>query len=297
MSGRGISKLGLPSDKYRVDRHFEDFEPQWRAECEDSERAELIRRTMAERPDCRLYDAYRDLPDLLKRAFMTGEAPQTLASATYMRKMRINICGAIWELIEKSGVENVSAFTIIPESWEYSDDLDVHSEDYYPEIRIRRLRTALYNLGAKDANGWVIAFYHGEYEPNSGVYRPHVHGFACGEMIEIVNRLRLLPNYETRQWLPDESPSPVYRRVVISRKLLTDLPRAVTYCLQSFWPSRPILLTEEGERIRARRKGRIPEPNHTNIMVQMHLWRIEDITLMMGLRVTKDGLKQTKPVS
>ncbi|MCW1383927.1 hypothetical protein OLX02_13975 [Novosphingobium sp. KCTC 2891] len=296
MSGRGISKLGLPPMQYRVDIHLSDFETLKDAQEEDDFRSEDLDETTED-----IFDG--DPPyDEAMSSYLWGaaqgdEVRATLASATYMRELRINISGAIWRLIEESEGSKVAAFTIIPPAWEYSEDIIFDSDNIRGEVLLKNLRFTLDSLGAAQAKGWIIAFIHGEHEPVSGVFRLHVHGFACGEMIDVVDRLRQTSTYKASRWKSDGALNPVYRRVHITRKPLTDLPRAVTYALQSYWPARALLISEDGKRIRARRKTRIKEPYHSYALAYLHLHRIEDLTLMMGLRVTKGGLTQTKPVS
>lgn len=318
MSGRGISKLGLPPEQYRVDLHFPDFETLKDVQREDALRAKMLRqmvkrwrqvRTREGRvwqylpngrgvmdwpADDRTIEEVMKLAGALKQAAAGGDIPVSLSSSTYMRSLRINVSGAIWELIENSGAHNVASFTIIPATWEcYAE----HVDSYYPGEMIEALRSALYSTGSSQAKGWIFGFMHGEYDPISGVIRPHIHGFACGEMIQVIDRLRMYPNYRTSLYSGGDMPSPVHRRIRISRKPLTDLPRASTYPLQSFWPARALLISEDGKRIRARRKSRIEEPWHSDLIQWLDWWYPENLTLMIGLRVTKAGLKQTKPVS
>lgn len=295
MSGRGISDLGLPPKQYRVDIHLPDFET-----MEDALREDALRGKLVEKTGIKFHDAdppYDDPLWLELAAAAEGGDCSSPASATYMRQVRINTCGAIWKLIEESGVNNVAAFTAIPPTWEYPEDNIWDAVHIRGDAMIRGLRYQLCKFGAAGASGWIIAFIHGEHEPISGVFRLHVHGFACGEMINVVNGLRWTPYFKTAKQKSDETPNPVYRRVHITRKPLTDLPRAVSYVLQSYWPAKALLISEDGKRVRARRKSRIKEPYHSYALAFLDLHRIEDLTLMMGLRVTKDGLLQTKPVS
>jgi hypothetical protein len=211
-----------------------------------------------------------------------------------MRGQRINVAGALWQLIRRAGAKNVRSFTIIPRTWEVGAD-ELGNED--PRKRMRTLLAALYNAGAKDADGWIIAFIHGEWDPVGKVFRIHVHGFAYGGMIDAIDRLRQMPNYHTKQRRKDGTLSPVYRRVRMSRDKLRRLASVATYRLQSYWPAKALIISDDGRRIRARRKGRIAEPYHAQVLLWLDRWRVEDLTLMIGLRVTKGGLRQTKPVS
>lgn len=292
MSGLGIGDLGLPPRPYRVDQMSDRFETERDARLEDEARAEALACATLFYPY--VIDPALAQPLAVKLADYSGRTYDTLASSTYMRGLRINIAGAIWQLIDEVGAENVRPVTIIPATWEFWPWV---LEEIDPAKFMKALRSAFHSRGAAVANGWFIGFIHGEFDPISDVFRLHVHGFAYGGMVEVVDRLRMLPNYSTQFYLPDGELNPVYRRVMIGRKPLTNVPHAVTYALQSYWPSRALIIRDDGKRIRARQKQRIEEPYHSQVLLWLDRWRIEDLTLMIGLRVTGNGLLQTKLVS
>lgn len=188
----------------------------------------------------------------------------------------------------------VCSFTIIPRTWEFTP---VQLWDANPVFLLRAFLVALYAQGAGKANGWIFAFIHGEWDPIGEVYRLHLHGFAYGDMVVVIDRLRKLPNYRTQKLLADGTLNPVYRRVRMSREWLSSIPFLTTYRLQSYWPERALFISDGGTRRRSSRKRRIQEPHHTEVLLWLDQWKISDLTLMVGLRVTKDGLIQTKPVS
>jgi hypothetical protein len=298
MSGRGIQDLGTPPSRFRVDRGVNGrrgrFETVREKRKEDLFRARRLRRTankFAEQIDVKC--ALRLAARLEKGGGGTG-VPETLASSVYMRGVRIKTCGALWQLIKSCRRLRVRAVTIIPKTWEFTPD-ELMEVD--PRKLMKALLAALYSRGAGDANGWFIASIHGEYDPIGGVYRLHVHCFAYGEMVKVINRLRCLPNYRTRMYLADGRLSPVYRRIRMTQKRLRFLPRIITYLMQSYWPSRALIISDDGERMRGRWKRRIPEPYHSQVLLWLDRWQISDLTLMIGLRVTQAGLIQTKPVS
>lgn len=292
MSGRGITDLGAPPSPFRVDRHCTGFETSTMSADEDLIRVKQFIRTATRYPDKVDPEAAIALADALSGG--KGQTLSSLASSAYMRSVRIKVCGHIWKLVTEVKTHKVRTFTIIPATGERSaNDL----MDSNPSHMINAVRSALYSKGAGQSNGWLIAFLHSELDPIADVYRFHLHGICYGEMVHIVDRLRTLPNYRSRRLQHDGSPSPVYRRLRLSRKPLDRLPTPITYLLQSFWPARALLISENGKRLRERRKGRIKEPRHTQALLWLDGYRLEDLTLMIGLRVTKAGLKQTKPVS
>lgn len=297
MSGRGIECLGKPALPFRVDRgvnrELSGFESIGLSMREDLLRARLLRKSADSASEMIDAEAARALATKLERSGDGIESFESLASSVYMRDLRINVAGGLWKLVEESGAK-VRSFTIIPKNWEFEDE---ELGDVDPAKLLRGLRTALYSQGAAKASGWIYMYVHGEYDPGFRVYRLHVHGFAYGEMVDVIDRLRLLPNFLTQRFLDNGVLVPVYRRIRISRRRLTDLPRPITYRLQSYWPSKALLVADDGSRIRARRKRRIEEPYHSQVLLWFDRWTLSDLTLMIGLRVTKDGLKQTKPVS
>lgn len=62
---------------------------------------------------------------------------------------------------------------------------------------------------------------------------------------------------------------------------LHDAPRQVSYVLQSWWPSRPVVMTDRGLK-RVRAKGRIPEPYHSEYLVWLHRQTMSGMRVRMG---------------
>jgi hypothetical protein len=292
MSGRGITDLCAPPILFRIDRHCAGFETSTMSANEDLIRAKQLIRTATRYPDEVDPEAALALADAL--GGRKGQTLSSLASSTYLRRLRIKVCGQIWKLVTEIKSHKAQTFTIIPATGERSAN---HLMELNASDMTNAVRSALYSKGAGQSDGWLIAFLHSEHDPNADVYRFHFHGICYGGMTQVVDRLRTLPNYRSCRFQHDGSPSPVYRRLRLSRKPLDRLPAPITYLLQSFWPARALLISEDGTRLRARRKGRIKEPRHTQALLWLDKQRLEDLTLMIGLRVTKAGLKQTKPVS
>jgi hypothetical protein len=110
----------------------------------------------------------------------------------------------------------------------------------------------------------------------------------------VLERLKLLPKYKSSRTLPDGSWDPVYRRVWIRRKALNNMPDPITYLMQAFWPSRPIYVDTAGKRRRVREKRAIRYPYHAMMLLWLDRWRLQDLTLLVGLRVTRNGLIKTQ---
>jgi hypothetical protein len=298
MSGRSIESLPTPPRGFRVDlgnnASISGFETLNDSQREDVLRAKWLANVVRRYPHDVSARSAEDLASRLDAASQGKEVPGTLASSSHMRAQRIKIAGHLWLLVTRSAKADVCSFTIIPRNWQFKA-YELQAVD--PRQLLNCLTVAIYGRGATAADGWIYAYLHGEWDPSSRVYRLHVHGFAYGPMIGVIDRLRNLPNYQTQRYLKDGSPSPVYRRVRMTRKRLTNLPFPITYSLQAYWPARALIILDDGARIRARLKQRLPEPQHSQVLLWLDRWRISDLTMMIGLRVTKAGLIQTKPVS
>lgn len=297
MSQRGIGDLKRPPLKARMDlgnnAKRSQFESLGMARGEDAKRAKLLKRAAVKHPD--VIGAHAAIP-LSRRLAASGEGeevPDSLASSVHMRSLRVNVAGALWKLMRAAKPVKPHGFTIIPRNWQFtSAELDAVD----PVKLLNTLRAALYKKGAAKATGWLICFIHGEYDPVWNVYRVHVHGFAHGSMVEVIDRLRQLPNYRTQRYQQDGRLNPIYRPVQVTRQPPDNRRRQLTYRLQSYWPSRAIMVSADGKSIRTRRRGRMVEPYHSQVLLWLDRWKLADLTLMIGLRVTQAGLIQTKPV-
>ena len=128
----------------------------------------------------------------------------------------------------------------------------------------------------------------------AGVYRLHIHGACSLEMVPVLDRLRKMRKYKSVRTLPDGGWDPVYRRVWVRRKPLNNMPDPITYLMQAFWPSRPIYIDAAGKRRRVREKRAIRDPYHSMMLLWLDRWKLKDLTLLVGLRVTRTGLIPTR---
>jgi hypothetical protein len=186
---------------------------------------------------------------------------------------------------------SATTFTIIPRGWDFTPE---ELASAIPRLLLAAFLTDLYRKGTASAGGWLYAFIHGEFDPVAGVFRLHVHGACSLEMVPVLDRLRKLPKYKSARKLPNGEWDPVFRRVWIRRKALFNLPHPITYLMQAFWPARPIYIDTEGKRRRVRAKQAIPDPYHSIALLWLDRWQLKDLTLLVGLRVTKAGLIRTQ---
>ena len=126
------------------------------------------------------------------------------------------------------------------------------------------------------------------------MYRVHLHGVVTGGMIAVVDRLRQSPDLNSRLDPADghkRSPS----RVHVSRAPLTHLPHALSYQFKGWWPSRWIgVIKRTGKTSRSRWASRIRNPEHTELLLWFDQHQLSQITLLMKIRVSKQGLLLTR---
>lgn len=296
MAGLGISDLQPPGNIYRVDKRTNhpggliSFETEADSKREDARRATGLAKTIAKGIlDPKEEARARRLQGDLEAAAKTGELTPTLACHLYMRWQRICIAGHLWKQMRIARRHTTA--TIIVRTWEYSPEelLAVN-----PRKLMKAFRTDLYRAGIKVIDGWLFAYLHGEFDPIAKVFRLHLHLALTKSLVPVIDRLRTKRNYRSTRLLPDGSPSPVFRRVWVRRKPLINMPEPVTYVVQSFWPARPIHIDDQGRRSRLRQKGAIREPFHSRVLLWLDRWKVEDLTLMVGLKVTRAGLIRTR---
>ena len=292
MSGRCIDELARPPEEHRIDKD-PDSGLETKGECK---KQLAIRVTGLRRPltmDSELIDPdeAERLAEQLKHSEQTGRCSISLVDNLYMRMLRIRIAGWLLLLLSRMGALSATVFTIVPKSWEFTPE-ELEGAD--PLRLLAAFRSALYAKGAAAIDGWLIAFIHGEFDPVARMYRLHLHGLCSLTMVKAIDALRKDPNYKAERLLPNGEWNPVYRRVWVARKPLTNLARTLSYLVQSFWPSRPIYVSADGKRRRVRDKQRIPEPYHSQVLLWLDRYRLRDLTLMIGLRVTTSGLKRTQ---
>lgn len=288
VSQRNITDA-LARSPYRVDRACPDFETVADCQAVDRLRSSALLRTIASHPH--LLDVRRatTLARTLSINATGTDEIASIASRVHMRTLRINVPGALWQLVDSE--PGCTTCTVIGRSWE------VAPEDlcwFNPVAALSGFRGGLYRVGLAETNGWLFAAWHGEYDPIANVFRLHLHIVCNPAMVRVIDRLRPMANYVFAERLPDGDWDPVYRRIRINRQPLHSLPTPLTYLLQSFWPSRPILVTDEGKRRRVREKRAIPEPYASIVLTWLDRWSLQDITLLVGLRVTSEGLIRTR---
>lgn len=287
----GITDLPYPASRFDLTL-TPDFETAAAAEEEDRLRAAKLRRRamLLMRKEARALSAVADAIDPAETPYSTSPA-----SARFMREARLRIIGQLWRLIDdqprssRSIQASVAAFTVIPANSSVPLGM-LHLFNvvlWMAAFRQHLIRSAAL-LGIKP-EGFLFACLHGAYDPATQTYPMHLHGVATRDMIAVLEGLRQLRKYRPAQPCDDSDRANV--PVWISRGSLTNMPAPLTYVMKSYWPVRETRLDADG--IRRAVSGKVQQirgPAYSEYLQFLDAWRLEDVTLMMGLRATREAL-------
>lgn len=289
-----IDSLPLPSRRFDLNA-VNSFETELAASIEDSERARRLRSQAGRNQvDSR---HLRNLADRIDPE-NTSE-PDTVASSRYMRAQRRRIFGALWELLDSRQIRscgpasrpNPCTFHVIVENSSEPLDrlLDFNARAYMGRFRSHLYRVARNQLGGMPP-GLLFAALHGAYDPNTQTFPIHIHGVATDGKIAAVDLLRSLPMYEPAA--AGDGRDAALNPVWMAAQPLVNMPDPITYIMKSFWPLRPTLPRFDGLRRAVRVKVRriTHEPAHSEYLRFLDKWRLNDLTLIMGMHVANNRL-------
>lgn len=290
MAGIGITTLPRSPRHYRLNKLEGDLKAMVRFETlpesieEDQRRGKLIKRAQNRFSDLfkgKLNRRARRLSDRLLSSKKGTPCPKSMASHRYMRRMRLRVHGWLWKLVEEAVAP--AFVTIWRVNWVIPAAKLV---DVDPRKLIKQLRNDLSRCMPGPMKGWLFASLHACFDSSDNTYRLHLHGQAQGEMIARIEALR---TKWPKKYLRSQGQGDTGSITIIREQ--TDLPKPVTYCLQSFWNHKFFLNPMTGERQTIERRRRIPEPHHSLALAWIDQFRLEDLTLLIGLRCGRDGFK------
>lgn len=182
-----------------------------------------------------------------------------------------------------------AVFTVVPEDWSVLLGM-LHLVD--PRQLLATFRQHLYRsamaLGV-GLEGQVFVSLHGAYDPATKTFPLHLHGMARGRMISIVSGLRDLRKYRPAQ--PNDGRDAANTPVRISIGPLSNMPDPLTYFLKRYWPERETYVDKNGVRkaYGGKQKG-IRGPAYIEYLGFLNRWRLEDLTVLIGMNATKNGI-------
>lgn len=284
MAGTGIEEMGMPPRRYRLDLHIADFETDEFSRKEDLKRAKSIARALRTYP--RLYPTeLRAVRKTLLRTAVPLRA--TLASSRHFRRLRSNVLGHLFHVWHTSRYRRVTTVHLIPRGWDFTPRELMQAD---PNKLLETFRLDLSRCGSANADGYLAAFLHGEFDRTTERYQLHMHGLVAGGMVDVLDGLRDLPKYATGG---DPGRLSVRRRLVMSGMTLTNMPAPLTYLLKAYW-NWSLILEKDGVGRRHKAKSRMPEPFHSIYLLWLHRLKLGDVSLLVGMRPGKDGLILTR---
>lgn len=284
MARLSIADLQWPDDEWRVDLHSRGFETVAFAANEDAKRARKLRK-QAKRRKGKRQRRLLALADQLDPS-VTPDTPATLASARFMRDLRIRIIGHIWQAVAQDQTGKVARFDVIKPAWA-CDRRSLKRKkpaSLKAEFRADLLRAAtkVISGGAASCRGFLCAMLHGEFESEEELFQLHWHVVATGDWVAVLDRLKKTKAYKRTTRV---------NRPVRARRNLYDLAYALTYLLKLYWPGKWAGKVSGQSRKRRRRKhGRIPEPYHSDALLWLQRWQVSDLALLIRIRAGKEGL-------
>lgn len=300
MSGLSFDDLPWPEKKYRIDLLVEGFETWKQAQDEARSRAKILRSDARNHGGDWGQDA-RALADKIDPE-LNPEFSRSLADPRYMRDLRIRIIGALWKLYDSLGHVNVRRCDVIRTNWNLDlfDFIDEDAVRLKNEFRstIVRTKARLKREGVETAGSFIFAALHGEFDPTGLMFQLHYHVIEDDEDATVIDSLRdrkgfVAPRRSDAAEL-GAADGHVTTPVRVTRKPLTNLPSALGYLLKSYWLQYARVKRSGGSKKQNNNGQRIESPYLSTQLMWIDQFKIGDLILMMGLRITRDGLSLIK---
>lgn len=231
--------------------------------------------------------------ELAERLGIHRNIPETLASKRYMRIVRANLTMMLKNLLDEVPGEPVYLVTLIPVGLACTTE---ELKNLDPKDLAQRVRVTLGLCGAKrGVAGWAFGYLDGEYNPATGMIQLHWHVIVTGDLLAAFERLKNRSAYRSVKRACD-SPDGVATRVhieTVDDPQNTVSPRRISYMLKGSYYARwrgEIGDIGEGKRRSQKQRGRIPEPHHSRVLLWLDQWQVQDMTLLINLRLGKSGL-------
>ena len=230
----------------------------------------------------------------LGRSLVDVNRPDSLASSRKMRRIRRRVIGEIWRFHMGLGEAAGTTFHLVGENSTVSPEALMGTSALALRNAMRSCINRVMKFDRVAYPSALIAFLHGEFDLLSGTYSLHWHGYACGAHLTAIERLRGKSN-KFAPGRDGDGRDAIARPIMVERAELDNPARALSYALKSYWPAVPKIEAEDGGKPRRVPKiRRIPEPHHSLHLLWLDQWKIADISLMMGMRVTRKGLTLKK---
>ena len=232
------------------------FESEADASREDRHRVRLLLDPPADLPK-RQRRAAKRLGRRLRRALRRGTLLPSAASARFMREHRRRYGGLLLQALEAQPEAEIVHII-------QGDEV---TADGLPVFDITKLKARLRGQIQRQLcgrQGFILLFFHGEWDKNRQVFSLHWHGFASGAYLQALRQLRV------KAGAKGEARNVAVRRSGAKHPIQIKPiqgPRQVSYQFQSWWPAKRIRYSRSGGRMPSKRL-RVP----AEAEVQWLLW-------------------------
>jgi|GEM_PF-5273432 len=254
-----------PRDHHPARQAGFEFETQHKARSVDRRNGRSLEQL--QEPNRQVRRIARSLLDRQRR-------PRNMASARTKRSWKLVFVGQLSWLIARQG-KKLWLCTGMPYGW-------LIPATELPDADPRRLREqlrAVFNrakLG--QAGGWAYFVLDIEYIEHLNAYSFHVHGIATSR---IARRFRALRDRPKFRW-PEGSIGAPRRPIQVKRINRGEGARVANYLPKTYFGCRVYRL-ERGQYIRTAKRVRIPEPRHSEMLLWLARWSIDDFVLPVNL--------------
>lgn len=211
----------------------------------------------------------------------------SFANPVFMRGLRLRLIGEILRNVRKVAACDVRIYHLAASSWRIHPD---QLATFSPRRLREALRTELIRTGKLDElSGWVICFFHCDYDRRTGLLEPHFHLIVVGEKFRAFEALRTLDIFaggDQRE----------IRRPIVCQAV--DNPaRQIAYLLKGYWQAIDSYVDiATGRPRRAPIKRRLPEPLGVQVLLFLHRQTFADMIWLHNIVLVDSQLRPTEPV-
>ena len=183
----------------------------------------------------------------LQRALSRGCLVPTAASARFMREWRRRYGGLLLKALKADpGVEIVHIIQ--------ADEVTAKGLRRFDVAKLKNRLRGQIQRQQHGKHGFILLFFHGEWDKNRQVFGLHWHGFASGAYLQALRQLRLKAGAE------GSARNVAVRRSGAKHPIQIKPiqgPRQVSYQFQSWWPAKRLRYSKSGGRMPSKRQ-RVP---------------------------------------
>ena len=227
--------------------------------------------------------------DLLVGLNGTSATPAwaSFANPAFMRSLRLRLIGEILRNVREVAASDVRVYHLAAPSWRIHPD---QLATFSPRRLREALRTELIRTGKLDElSGWLICFFHCDYDQRTGLLEPHFHIVVVGEKYRAIEALRTLNLFAGGD-------HGEIRRPIVCQAV-NNPARQIPYLLKGYWQAIGSYVdATTGRPRRAPIKRRLPEPLGAQVLLFLHRQTFADMIWLHNIALVDGQFKPKEPV-